>query len=240
MSAGQLHAVLLKLDQDAQAEICEHLRAPGRLMEGKSLQDLIDVLDRVARSGASGDVAQASATDRAVIVALMGGIGGMFTTPGNATESLMSQLRDALQALGHGVPTQSHIDAMRQVGGSRALALDKRVEREIIAVAPVSNTPGVQGCLTPAKPLTTRSALHRTAGSSRAAGLRSRSASAALSQRRNLLSDICPNHRQKSCRCGTCSPACPRQTNTSQRGTRPASVTLRTLRWMSTASMPLE
>ncbi|KPG98778.1 hypothetical protein AEQ67_15020 [Pseudomonas sp. RIT-PI-q] len=132
-AAKVLHLIFLKLSPESQEEIGAHLLGKGRLMDGKTSADLVEVLQRVSKGGTSMETESASATDRAVVIGLMGDIGGFYTTPVNATEKLISELNLQLTALGLYVPSRLDIQSMKDAGGSGAVGPDKRAERKIKA-----------------------------------------------------------------------------------------------------------
>ncbi|AZF22439.1 hypothetical protein C4J89_3553 [Pseudomonas sp. R4-35-07] len=125
-AAGVLHRVVSNLSPQHQNLLGAHLLGEGRLLAGQTTDDLLAALAR-AGSGA------ASATDRAVAIALMGDIGGFYTTPGNADQGLMTALNRQLQAQGLEVPDAAAVQRMREHGGSAAVGPDKRAERKVRA-----------------------------------------------------------------------------------------------------------
>ncbi|MNU48652.1 hypothetical protein D3C71_375760 [compost metagenome] len=140
-AANVLHQVMINLSPDSQAEISAHLLGKGRLMDGKSTRDLIEVLQRVSIGETSPELESASATDRAVVIALMGDIGGFYTTPVNATEELVEELNLQLTSLGLYVPSGLDIKVMKDAGGSGAVGPDKRAERKISPKSDLENLP---------------------------------------------------------------------------------------------------
>ena len=132
-AASVLHQVVSNLSPDNQMMIGAHLLGEGRLLDGKTTADLLAALQRVSTQGHSSSEMAASATDRAAVIALMGDIGGFYTTPANATLELMTELNSQLRATGLHVPDDSEIQSMRNRGGSGAVGPDKRAERKITA-----------------------------------------------------------------------------------------------------------
>lgn len=140
-AASVLHQVISKLSPDSQTMIGAHLLAEGRLLDGKSTADLLAALHRVSTDNNLSSAVAASATDRAVVIALMGDIGGFYTTPANANMELMTELNSQLTAAGLQVPRGSEIQIMRNRGGSGAVGPDKRAERRITAFASRADIP---------------------------------------------------------------------------------------------------
>lgn len=125
-AASALHRVVSNLSPQHQNLLGAHLLGEGRLLAGQTTDDLLAAL---ARAGS----AAASATDRAVTIALMGDIGGFYTTPGHADPGLMTALNRQLQAQGLEVPDAAAVQRMREHGGSAAVGPDKRAERKVRA-----------------------------------------------------------------------------------------------------------
>ncbi|AZE95593.1 hypothetical protein C4J95_3561 [Pseudomonas orientalis] len=125
-AASVLHRVVSNLSPQHQNLLGAHLLGEGRLLAGQTTDHLLAALAR-AGSGA------ASAIDRAVVIALMGDIGGFYTTPGNADQGLMTALNRQLQAQGLKVPDAAAVQRMREHGGSAAVGPDKRAERTVRA-----------------------------------------------------------------------------------------------------------
>ncbi len=123
-AASVLHRVVSNLSPQHQGMLGAHLLGEGRLLAGKTTDDLLAAL---ARAGSG----SASATDRAVAIALMGDIGGFYTTPGNADQGLMTALNRQIQAQGLQVPDAAAVQRMREHGGSAAVGPDKRAERKV-------------------------------------------------------------------------------------------------------------
>lgn len=125
-AANVLHKVVSRLSPENQLTMGAHVLGEGRLLAGKTPSDVLAALERVSSGGAT-----ASGKDRAVVIALMGDIGGFYTTPHNSTPELMAELNFQLKELGLYVPTSSDIQIMREMGGSGAVGPDKRNERKI-------------------------------------------------------------------------------------------------------------
>ncbi|WP_152034513.1 hypothetical protein [Burkholderia contaminans] len=137
-AADTLHRVILNLDPENREELCAHLFADGRLMHGKATTDVMAALQRVAGRI---DTSSAGATDRAVVISLMGDIGGFYTTPKNASPELLNDLNEQLSKLGLHVPSDKDIHLMRESGGSMAVGPNKRSERKIRAYESRSDIP---------------------------------------------------------------------------------------------------
>lgn len=140
-AASVLHQVISNLSPDSQTMIGAHLLGEGRLLAGKTTADLLATLERVSTKNHSSSAVAASATDRAAVIALMGDIGGFYTTPANTNVELMTELNSQLTAAGLQVPNSSEIQAMRNRGGSGAVGPDKRAERKIAAFASRADIP---------------------------------------------------------------------------------------------------
>ena len=125
-AATLLHHVASRLSPEHQLTLGGHVLGEGRLLAGKTTQDMLQVLERVSTAQGAG-----SGTDRAVVIALMGDIGGFYTTPHNANPEFMTDLDNQLRALGLHVPQASDIQLMREIGGSGAVGPDKRAERKV-------------------------------------------------------------------------------------------------------------
>ncbi|AZF43526.1 hypothetical protein C4J87_3383 [Pseudomonas sp. R1-43-08] len=130
-AAKVLHRVVSNLSAEHQKMMGAHLLGEGRLLAGKTTDDLLAALARAAGAQAATGSVAASATDRAVVIALMGDIGGFYTTPGNADEGLMTALNHLLKAQGLEVPNTVAIQRMREQGGSAVVGPDKRAERKV-------------------------------------------------------------------------------------------------------------
>ena len=129
-AAGRLHEVLQQMNENVRAEISSHLTAEQRLLAGQDAVAVCEAVGRVADS--SDDASRCTATDRAVVLALMGDIGGLLTTPSNGSLALHEGLRRALHAAGLEVPDSERIATLRSVGGSAAVGPRKRAERTLI------------------------------------------------------------------------------------------------------------
>ncbi len=140
-AASVLHNVISNLSPDSQKMIGAHLLAEGRLLDGKTTADLLAALERVSTNNKVSSAGAASATDRAVVIALMGDIGGFYTTPANANVQLMTELNSQLTTAGLHVPEGSEIQNMRNRGGSGAVGPDKRAERRVTAFASRADIP---------------------------------------------------------------------------------------------------
>lgn len=132
-AASALYQVVSNLRPDSQKMIGAHLLGEGRLLAGKTTADLLDTLERVSTDNKSSSSVTASATDRAAVIALMGDIGGFYTTPANTNTELMAELNSQLTAAGLHIPNSSEVQIMRNKGGSSAVGPDKRAERKIAA-----------------------------------------------------------------------------------------------------------
>lgn len=130
-AAEVLHKVISSLTPQSQKVIGEHLLGEGRLLAGKTVTDLLAILQRVGAAHVLPEIVNVSASDRAAVIALMGDIGGFYTTPGNASMELMTELNSKLKGLGLHVPAAPEVQVMRNLGGSVAVGPDKRVERRI-------------------------------------------------------------------------------------------------------------
>lgn len=143
-AANTLQQVLKGLDAHARNALCAHLTAPGRLLSGQQAGSVCQAVERVAQ-GSSARSCASAATDRAVLIALMGDIGGIFTTPRNASESLHQKLRQSLLEAGLHVPCEVAIDELRRAGGAAAVGPRKHLERSIIPLPEGKSRPSRAG-----------------------------------------------------------------------------------------------
>lgn len=125
-AASMLHKIASGLSPENQLTLGAHVLGDGRLLARKTPADVLDILQRVSTGDPS-----LSGTDRAVVIALMGDIGGFFTTPHNANPEFMEDLNHQLTAAGLHVPPPADIQVMREIGGSGAVGPDKRSERKV-------------------------------------------------------------------------------------------------------------
>ncbi|WP_339560373.1 hypothetical protein [Pseudomonas sp. EA_65y_Pfl1_P113] len=130
-AAKLLHKVVSNLSPEHQKTLGAHLLGEGRLLEGGTTADLLAALQRVSAPELLPAGVEVSATDRAVVIALMGDIGGFYTTPANASVEMMTALNDQLEAHGVQIPSPASVQAMRDTGGSTAVGPDKRAERKV-------------------------------------------------------------------------------------------------------------
>ena len=139
LAAGRLSGVLERMDGSVRKDLCSHLIADQRLLAGQDAAAVVGAVARVA--GSSDAAASCTATDRAVVLALMGDIGGLLTTPSNGSHALNVGLRAALQAEGLEVPDSERIQTLRRLGGSAAVGPRKRAERQIVVPGPGAPRP---------------------------------------------------------------------------------------------------
>lgn len=124
-AASNLAAVFERLSPDNKDKLVSHLNGESRLVPGERPEKIIERLRAVGSEGPE------NALNIAVAIALMGDIGGYFTTPHNASISLMSELKNGINDLGLSIPDDNKIQSLKTKGGSQSVGPTKKNEREL-------------------------------------------------------------------------------------------------------------